>query len=283
MQVVDIELSKLKEPESAARIQPDDESIIELAQSIGKIGLISAITVKEAGKGKYEIVAGHRRFLAHKLLGRKTIPSHVVDSDEQSSEIIKITENIERKQLTTFEEIIAIVNYIDKFKLSIRDGAKLFNKSKTAIQDYMALANADPEIQKNLHAGKIGLRVSLELCRIKDIPMMGELLSKTITYSYTIATVRNMVNYALQTIEAQGQEEGTKETRPSNLPKMETLIECQMCANPVLIQDVQSFTVCPNCGDIIEQYKREAKKEKTTKKQQAHTHENTEQLNIAEQ
>ena len=121
MKVLEIQLSKIIEPQDPSRIQPSDSSIAKMANSISKVGLINPITVRVQPAGKYEIVAGQRRFLACKSLNLKTIACSVMSKEDKITDAVKITENMERKQLTDFEGIMAMANYATKHNLSISE------------------------------------------------------------------------------------------------------------------------------------------------------------------
>ena len=90
-------------------------SVLELADSIGKIGLLSPILVRIAKNEKFEVVAGNRRFKACKSLGWKKIPCHIVEFDDKHAFEASMIENIQRNTLNIIEEGVAFRKYVNEF------------------------------------------------------------------------------------------------------------------------------------------------------------------------
>src|SRR5215212_903808 len=100
---------------------PVDPGLVELKNSIRDHGLINPITVvsSKAEKGKYDIVAGHRRYTACKSLGMDTIPSVIMDEkDSEKAFIVGLTENLQRKNLKPLEEALGFQRYMKLFNIT---------------------------------------------------------------------------------------------------------------------------------------------------------------------
>ena len=121
-----------------------DESLKELVDSIKANGLISPISVREIGKGKYQIIAGHRRYEALKLIGEPLIECNILENVETTLDVYKaqLAENAQRKDMTCLE----YVELFDKLK-------KEFNMSNTRLA--LFLNKSAPWIAQQYDAVKI--------------------------------------------------------------------------------------------------------------------------------
>ena len=96
----------------------DEEALQELASSIKAIGIVQPITVREVEDGKYEIVAGERRFRASKMAGLETIPAYIRKVEEESVLELALIENIQREDLNAIEIAISYERLIDECNLT---------------------------------------------------------------------------------------------------------------------------------------------------------------------
>lgn len=125
-----------------------EESIKQLAESIKRVGLIHSITVREHND-KYEIVAGHRRFRALRMLGRKSIEVVLKELNDDEMLDIAVTENLDRKDLTNVEMSLVIDAYVNK-GLSQRQIAKKLGKSQTWVNHTRSLSTLPQEIKEDV-------------------------------------------------------------------------------------------------------------------------------------
>ncbi|MDE7375136.1 MAG: ParB/RepB/Spo0J family partition protein, partial [Odoribacter sp.] len=103
------------------RTEFDEEALNELAASIRSIGIVQPITVRAVEDGKYEIVAGERRYRASKLAGRTTIPAYIRKTEDESLLELALIENIQREDLNAIEVAISYQRLIDECQLT-QDG-----------------------------------------------------------------------------------------------------------------------------------------------------------------
>lgn len=150
-----------------------DEDIKDLMNSINKNGLLQPILVRADHKGKYEIVAGHRRYLACKNLGLPTIECKIAEDYTMDSDmdklVVQVTENIQRKEMSALE-IVEICEKLKKKGYTARMVAQLFNKPEHYIygaydakRKLLAMYNAEdehelPEEARKLKTGAIQSR-----------------------------------------------------------------------------------------------------------------------------
>lgn len=141
-------------------LNPDNEAIFGhddidyMAETIGEDGFSGAIEVYALDNGRYEISSGHRRFLASKQLGHKTIPAIVsenVDDKTKSKKLIK--SNILNRKMTALKLAKALAYYREKVLYDFKgektkELARVFNLSHTGVKRYLQLLNLSPELQK---------------------------------------------------------------------------------------------------------------------------------------
>ena len=252
MKILDVELGKIIEPQDALRIKPSDESITKLANSINKIGLINPITLRPLPSGKFEIIAGHRRFLAVKSLNRKTITANIMEETDKIADAAKIAENMERKSLTSFEEIMSMANYAQKYELSLSEFCEIFGLSKSAASRYLTLAEAPDDIKIGLHNGTINMSAAVELMRIKNDEDRINFTRQYIEYKWTAAQLKQNIEMWDAQKEWYKYQEEHKEEIEAKMPHVATYIECQMCGAETPLEEVESVTVCPKCREAIE-------------------------------
>ncbi len=148
-------LSKIKANPNQPRKNFEDKSLKQLAQSIKEKGLISPITVRKLDN-KYIIVAGERRFRAHKLLKKKRILAYIIDANSNKDIMyMALIENIQREDLNPIEEAKGYKYLKDNLKSSITDIAKTVGKSRPAVSNALRLLKLPNEIQESILKGEI--------------------------------------------------------------------------------------------------------------------------------
>lgn len=137
----------------------EDDTIIRLADSIRRCGILQPLTVRRTeGKGIhdaiFEIVAGERRFRAAKLLGLSSVPCIIIRADERKSAELAIIENIQREDLNIFEQASAIASLIDMYGLTQEDVAKQLSTSQSFVANKLRILRLTiPEREKILTYG----------------------------------------------------------------------------------------------------------------------------------
>ena len=170
------------------RIHFDDEKIDSLAKSIIKYGVLEPIIVRPVN-GKFEIIAGERRYKASKYAGKTTIPSIIVDYDDKESIELALLENVQRQELTAIEEAIAYRRILDMGYITQEELAKKTGKSQPTIANKMRLLMLDDETQDALINHKISERHARSLLKLvgtgKEIEMLNRIIKERLTVRET--------------------------------------------------------------------------------------------------
>ena len=136
----------------------DKGALEELAASILENGLLQPILVREYGEGRYQIIAGERRFRASKLAGLTEIPAIVLEKDDKKAAQIALIENIQREDLNPIEEAMAYRSLADEYDMTQEELSLKVGKSRSAIANMVRLLDLPDEIltlvaSKELSAG----------------------------------------------------------------------------------------------------------------------------------
>jgi len=166
LEVQKINIALIDEPQNPMRTDAYDEDIKELAESIKLYGLLQPITLKKNGD-RYEVVAGHRRLLAHKYLGLSFIDAIVRDLDDKVSDILKVEENLRRKDVNPVDEAIFIAGFMDRNNLSVKDASALLNRSEQFVQSRLDLLHYPDYLLSYIRDGKISLGAAQYLALIQ--------------------------------------------------------------------------------------------------------------------
>ena len=129
------------------RLEFDDDALMDLAQSIRENGLIQPITVRESN-GKYQIIAGERRFRAMRLNGAVEVLANVMDANEIQMAEMALVENIQRENLSAIEEAKSYVEIMKFAGINQSTLALRIGKSQSAIANKIRLLGLDKEVQE---------------------------------------------------------------------------------------------------------------------------------------
>jgi ParB family chromosome partitioning protein len=152
--IVNIETGKIVPNPRQPRTEFDHEAMIELAESIKAQGIAQPVLVRIRG-GKYELVAGERRWRAAKRVGLNVIPAIVKDFTDEESLEISLIENLQREDLNPMDEAEAYVRLAEEFGLTQAEIAKRVGKNRSTIANMMRLTELPREIQVSLRKGQI--------------------------------------------------------------------------------------------------------------------------------
>ncbi len=169
----------------------DFGDLSDLVYSIKEKGVLEPILVRP-NKGRYEIIAGERRYQASKIAGIKQIPCIEVEVDDGGSLEISLIENLQRKNLDPFEEAAALQNLCQYFEYTHEQVAKRIGKSRTSITEILSL-NRIPENIKEMcrHADIDSKSMLLQIARLDNENDMILLIEKIKSDGYTREEARN--------------------------------------------------------------------------------------------
>ncbi len=150
----------------------------EMVASIKEKGILEPILVR-GEQGRYQIIAGERRYQAAKLAGLLHVPCLEVDVDAKGMLEISLIENLQRKDLTPFEEAAAIQRLCDQFRYTHEEIARKLGKSRSVITEALSLNRMPEEIQERCRRADITSKsMLLQIVRQDSIQKMHELVDR---------------------------------------------------------------------------------------------------------
>lgn len=150
----------------------------ELISSINEKGIIEPLIVRQR-RDRFQIIAGERRYQAAIQAGLDEIPVVIKDVDEGEVIEIALIENIQRKQLTPFEESEALQSLVDQFSYTHEEIARRLGKSRTSVTEALALNSMPPEVKNLCRLADINSKsVLLQIVRQSDPAKMIELVER---------------------------------------------------------------------------------------------------------
>ena len=156
----------------------DFGDLSEMVASVREKGILEPILVRAQGEG-FQIIAGERRYQAAKLAGLKRIPCIEVDVDARGMLEISLIENLQRRDLTAFEEAAALQRLCDQFRYTHDEIARKLGKSRTVITETLSLNKMPAEIQERCrHADIVSRSMLLQIVRLEDAQAMRELVDR---------------------------------------------------------------------------------------------------------
>ena len=187
-------LSKIKPNPNQPRKNFEEKSLKQLAQSIKEKGLISPITVRKLGN-KYIIVAGERRFRAHKLLKKKRILAYIIDANSNKDIMyMALIENIQREDLNPIEEAKGYKYLKDNLKSSITNIAKTVGKSRPAVSNALRLLKLPNEIQESILKGEINAGQARAILQRKTSQGMNALWVKLLKEKISVRKTEKLAS-----------------------------------------------------------------------------------------
>ncbi|MBP7598149.1 MULTISPECIES: ParB/RepB/Spo0J family partition protein [Pseudoxanthomonas] len=137
------------------RMQMDASKLTELAESIKAQGVIQPIVVRELSPGKFEIVAGERRWRASQEAGLAEVPVVVRELDDRTVIAMALIENIQREDLNPLEEAQSLQRLINEFSLTHAEAAEAVGRSRAAVSNLLRLLELPPAIRALLEARRL--------------------------------------------------------------------------------------------------------------------------------
>jgi len=163
-----IPINKIEPNPKQPRVEIGD--LTELSDSIKEKGVLEPLLVKpNRESGKWLIIAGERRWRAATLAGLREVPCIELDIDEQSIAEIALIENLQRKDLTVWEEADGLAALAKRFDYTHDEIAKKISKSRTTVTEFLTIAGLPESIRKRCLASKINAKTALlEIARQFD-------------------------------------------------------------------------------------------------------------------
>ena len=187
----------------------DDVKLQELSESIKTYGVISPLLVRETDSGRYQILAGERRFRASVLAGMKKVPALIAEFNDQQMMEMSIIENVQREGLNVIEEARAYENLANNLGLTHDQIGQKVGKSRSYIANIMRLLNLPEIIQEYVINGALTMGQVKPLVNLEEEAAL-KIANDAIEYGYTSRQVENLANLA------QGRKQARKKQRISN-------------------------------------------------------------------
>ena len=170
------------------RTRMDEGALNELAASIKSQGVMQPVLVRPVDGGRYEIIAGERRFRAAQIAGLDEIPVLVREVDDQAAAAMALIENIQREDLNPLEEAQGIARLISDFDFTHEQAATAVGRSRSAVSNLLRLVNLAQPVQTMLMAGDIDMghaRALLSVDSASQITLANQVIAKRLSVRET--------------------------------------------------------------------------------------------------
>lgn len=196
--VVEVLIEDIIPNPNQPRREFNEDELHCLAESIRHDGIIQPITVRKVGE-KFEVVSGERRLRAAKISKFESVPCIVVDITERSSALIALIENIQRSDLSFFDEANAIHNLIDLYGMTQEDAAIRLGLAQSTVANKLRLLKLSDEERKIIAEGKLTERHARAFLKLTDEDQRLITINKVIKYGLNVEKTECLIEQLLQT------------------------------------------------------------------------------------
>ena len=176
----------------------EEGPLFELAESIRVCGIIQPLNVRKTDREEYELISGERRLKAARLIGLKTVPAIVMTVEEETSAVIALIENLQREDLSFFEEALAYEKLIQNFSFTQDALAFKLGKSQSAIANKLRLLKLSDEIKAKVVEFKLTERHCRALLKLTDenarLKALAVIIQKGLNVTETEKFVEDFIN-----------------------------------------------------------------------------------------
>lgn len=190
--VIEIDVRLIVPNPHQPRTEFDDSDIRSLAESIGQNGILQPLSVRKSGE-KYELIAGERRLRAAKMCGLQAVPCIVHDISERNSAILALVENIQRQDLSFFDEAAAIEKLISYYGMTQEDAASKLGKAQSTIANKLRLLRLTPEERELIMSFNLTERHARALLKLGSCEERMNILEKVIKNKLNVERTEKLV------------------------------------------------------------------------------------------
>lgn len=198
--IVQIPADSIRPNRSQPRATFDNNSMIRLADSIRRYGILQPLSVRKTDADdsyEYELVAGERRLRAAKMLGFFTVPCVILEVDEKTSAELAIIENLLREDLNMFEQATSFRRLIDDYGLTQEDLARKMSMSQSAIANKLRLLKLTYVEQRKILEFDLSERHARALLKLNDEADRLEVISKIANEKLTVQSAEELIEKLL--------------------------------------------------------------------------------------
>jgi ParB family chromosome partitioning protein len=177
------------------RVDMHQESLQDLADSIAAQGVVQPIVVRTIGEGRYEIIAGERRWRAAQLAGLHEIPAVVREVEDRAAIAIALIENIQRENLNPLEEARALERLIEEFELTHEQAAEAVGRSRAAVSNLLRLLDLEDAVKGMVENGELEMghaRALLALSGARQVEAAHQVIARGLSVRATEGLVKSL-------------------------------------------------------------------------------------------
>jgi len=190
-QIREVPTNRILPNPAQPRLSYEEESLVELADSIREHGVLQPILVRPVGS-QFELIAGERRWRASRMAQRDSIPAIVVEFDDETALEVSIIENLQREDVSPLEES-AMFRKMTDLGYTLRQLAQKIGKDKGYVENRIRLAEAPPEIRELVSLRKDTLSHAYELMKVRDERTRRRLAKKVAAGELTLSRLRAII------------------------------------------------------------------------------------------
>ncbi|PSR00483.1 MAG: chromosome partitioning protein ParB [Bacteroidetes bacterium QS_9_68_14] len=191
--VAEVEVSHIRPNPYQPRQEFSDETLDELAESIGQLGIIQPITVRALGEGQFEVISGERRLRAARRAGLERLPAYVRDAGTEEMLEMALVENVQREELNPIEVALGYQRLIEEVGLTQAQVAEKVSKNRATISNFLRLLRLPPRVQAALRDGSVSVGHARALITLDEEPVQRRLLRAIEEEDLTVRAVEERV------------------------------------------------------------------------------------------
>ena len=191
--LLDIPIGAIEPNPHQPRVAFDEESLQSLAASVRELGVLQPVLVRPLGSGRYQLIAGERRWRASKRAALDTIPAIVKVSDDEGSVEQALVENLHREDLNALEEAAAYQQLVEEFELTHEQVATRVGRSRSAVTNTLRLLQLPQAIQKLLAENRLSAGHARALLGTPDRAFQEALARQAVEEGWNVRAVEEAI------------------------------------------------------------------------------------------
>jgi len=206
----EIAIAQIEPNPNQPRREFDEEALQELATSIREVGIIQPVTLRMVADGRYQIIAGERRWRASQLAGLTSIPAYIRTVEDENVMEMALVENIQREDLNAIEIALAYQHLAERSGMTQARISERVGKSRAAVTNYLRLLKLPAQVQMALKDKEIDMGHARALLSLESPSQQIKLFKEVQKQGYSVRKVEEIVQLLKNGEDMQSARSGAK-------------------------------------------------------------------------